>query len=341
MVVTFGELMLRLTPPSHQRFVQTSILESTFGGGEGNVAVSLANYGIPTSFVTKLPKHEIAQSAINSLRRYGVDTSKIVRGGDRIGVYFLEMGASQRPSKVIYDRANSAINFIESGEIDWNKVFEGQQWFHWTGITPALGASARSNLVEACQTAQEMGLTISCDLNYRKKLWTVDEARECMKGLMKYVNVCIANEEDADRCLGLRAPESDVESGKLAEEGYHQLALRLKEEFDFDTVAITLRESHSASINGWSALMLDEKDCINPYRSKEYSIHLIDRVGGGDSFAGGLIYGLLKKNSSKEAVEFAAAASCLKQTIPGDYNLMTVEEVDKLAQGSGTGRVER
>lgn len=340
-VVTFGEIMLRLSPPGYQRFVQAQRFDATFGGGEANVAVSLANYGLESYFVSKLPEHEIGQACLNHLCRFGVHTDYLARGGDRLGVYFLEAGASQRGSKVIYDRADSAVNTLAPGDVDWEVVFDGADWFHWTGITPALSETPHRTLEAACKAAQAAGVTVSCDLNYRGKLWTVEEARATMRPLMEHVDVCIANEEDADRSLGLKAESTDVEAGELDEEGYFRLAEKLKHEMGFETVAITLRESFSASMNGWSAVLHDEADCAEPQRSSRYEIQLVDRVGGGDSFAGGLIYGLLSKEDTKEALEFAVAASCLKQTIPGDFNLATPAEVEALAEGPGSGRVER
>ena len=340
-VVTLGEIMLRLSTPGYSRFVQSQQFDVTYGGGEANVAVALANCGFESYFVTKLPKHEIGQSAVNHLRRFGVSDRFIVRGGDRVGIYFLETGASQRSSKVIYDRADAAVTTLAPNELDFDAIFEGARWFHWTGITPALGETVRGTLVEACKAARAAGVTVSCDLNYRKKLWAVDEARATMRSLMEYVDVCIANEEDADKSLGMHAGGTDVEGAELDEEGYFRLAEKLKAEYGFDAVAITLRESFNANRNGWSAVLHDGRDCRVPQRSRRYDIQIVDRVGGGDSFASGLIAGLLQKQSSKDALEFAVAASCLKQTIPGDFNLVSTEEVDKLAGGSGSGRVER
>ncbi|MBI9071481.1 MAG: sugar kinase [Melioribacteraceae bacterium] len=340
-IVTFGEIMLRLSTPGFKRFVQSSNFDVEYGGGEANVAVSLANYGLDSYFVSKLPKHEIGQSAVNSLRRYGVGTDFIVRGGDRVGIYFLESGASQRASKVVYDRANSAISLAEPGEFNWEQIFDGKAWFHWTGITPALGDKAQTAVKEACIAAKKLGLKISCDLNFRKKMWTEAEAQAVMNPLMEYVDVCIANEEDAEKSLGLKPRQTDIENAELNEEGYFILAKELKEKYKFETVAITLRESFSASRNGWSALLLDEKDCNEPYRSKRYDIQIVDRVGGGDSFASGLVYGLLTKDSTKDALEFAVTASCLKQTIPGDFNLVSTEEVEKIISSGGSGRVDR
>lgn len=340
-VVTFGEIMLRLSTPGFTRFVQAQSFDVTYGGGEANVAVALSNYGLDSYFVSKLPKHEIGQSAVNHLRRFGVKDDFIVRGGDRVGIYFLETGASQRASKVVYDRANSSVSLMKKGEVDWKKVFENTAWFHWTGITPALGKEAQELLTEACEAAKAMGVTISCDLNFRAKMWTTDEAQSVMQPLMKFVDVCIANEEDAEKSLGLKADKTNIEAGHLDEEGYFNVAKKLKEIYKFKAVAITLRESFSASKNGWSALLLDDKDCKNPYRSKRYDIEIVDRVGGGDSFASGLIYGLLSKENTKDALEFAVAASCLKHSIPGDFNLVSIDEVEKLVKSGGSGRVER
>lgn len=305
------------------------------------MAVSLAHYGLESYFVTKLPQHEMGQAVVNYLRRFGVRTDFIVRGGERIGIYFLETGASQRPSKVIYDRAHAAITTLREGEVDWDRVFEGARWFHWTGITPALGEGVRLELRRALEAARRAGVKVSADLNYRAKLWSVEEAQRVMRPLMEYVDVCIANEEDAEKSLAIKPRGVDVEAGELDEAAYGELALELKRTFGFEAVAMTLRESYSASVNGWSALMVDDWDCRVPYRSRRYEIQLVDRVGGGDAFAGGLIYGFLTKENTREALEFAVAASCLKQTIPGDFNLVSVEEVEKLAKGSGAGRVER
>ncbi len=340
-VVTFGEIMLRLSTQGYSRFVQSDSFNVNYGGGEANVAVSLANYGLESYFITKLPKHEVGQAAVNSLRKYGVNDNYIVRGGERVGIYYLETGASQRASKVIYDRSNSAVTTLTKEELDWNEVFKNANWFHWTGITPALGKNAQENLKTACDTAKKNNVTISADLNYRAKLWTTKEAQSVMIPLMDFVDVCIANEEDAEKSLGFKAGSTNIESGELDETGYFNLAKELKKKFNFKAVAITLRESFSASRNGWSALLHDDKDCREPFRSKRYDVQIVDRVGGGDAFASGLIYGLLTKNNTKDALEFAVAASCLKQTIPGDFNLVSVDEVEKLAKGRGSGRVER
>ncbi|MBK7629537.1 MAG: sugar kinase [Ignavibacteriales bacterium] len=340
-VVTLGEIMMRLSTPGYERFVQSQKFDVTYGGGEANVAVALSNYGFESYFVSKLPKHEIGQSAVNHLRRFGVKTDYIVRGGDRVGIYFLETGASQRASKVIYDRDNSAVRSITADELNWDNIFNNCKWFHWTGITPALGKNSQELIINACKVAQKKGVKVSCDLNFRKKMWTEKEAQSVMIPLMEYVDVCIANEEDAEKSLGMKAQNTSVSHAELDEEGYFKLAKSLKEKYSFEAVAITLRESYSASRNGWSALLLDDKDCKKPYRSKKYDIQIVDRVGGGDSFASGLIYGLLTKNNTSEALEFAVAASCLKQTILGDFNLVSLDEVEKLAKGDASGRVDR
>ena len=337
-VVTFGELMLRLQPYNYERFVQCDHVEFTFGGGEANVSVSLANYGIDAAFVTKLPAHAIGQAAVNSLRRYGVDTTKIVRGGDRVGIYFNEKGASQRGSVCIYDRANSAISKASREDFDWDKIFEGADWFHFTGITPALGANVVEICKDACKAAKAHGLKISCDLNYRGKLWTRAEAREAMTELCQYVDVCISNEEDAKDVFGIEAEGSDIYGGKLNHEGYKSVAKQLRDKFGFEKVAITLRTSISANDNDWAGMLYDgENYCF----SKSYHLHIVDRVGGGDSFGGGLIYALLNGKSTQAAIEFAVAASALKHSVEGDYNRVSVSEVEKLAGGDGSGRVQR
>jgi 2-dehydro-3-deoxygluconokinase len=340
-VLTFGEIMLRLSTPNYTRFVQAENFDINFGGGEANVAVSLSNFGFDSYFISKLPAHEIGQAAVNSLLKYGVKSDFIVRGGNRVGIYFLETGASQRASKVIYDRSDSSVTTLTKDELDWDKVFDNARWFHWTGITPALGKNVQECLIEACKAAKKKNVIISADLNYRAKLWSEKEAQSVMIPLMEYVDVCISNEEDAEKSLGFKAGTTNIENAELDESGYYNLAKELKKKFGFKTVAITLRESFSASMNGWSAILHDDKDCKEPYRSKRYEIQIIDRVGGGDSFSGGLIFGLLRKNNTKEALEFAVAASCLKQTIPGDFNLVSISEVEKLSKGSGSGRVER
>ncbi|NLL76130.1 MAG: sugar kinase [Clostridiales bacterium] len=336
--VTFGEIMLRLAPEGYYRFVQTQSYGATYGGGEANVAVSLANYGLDSAFVTKLPAHEIGQAAINSLRQFGVDTSKIVRGGERVGIYFLEKGASQRPSKVIYDRAGSSIAEAAREDFDWDKIFEGADWFHFTGITPALGDNVTDICLEACEKAKEKGITVSCDLNYRNKLWSKEKAGEVMGELCQYVDVCIANEEDAGDVFGIKAPDTDVTAGRVSHEGYKEVAKRLADRFGFKKVAITLRESLSANDNNWAGMLYSNGEY---YFSKKYSMHIVDRVGGGDSFGAGLIYACLEDMSAQEIIEFAVAASCLKHSIEGDFNLVSVEEVRKLAGGDASGRVQR
>ena len=337
-IVTFGEIMLRLAPENHTRFVQAGSFGVSYGGGEANVAVSLAQFGMEAAFVTALPKHEIGQAALDSLRRFGVDTSHIRRSGNRLGIYFLEKGASQRPSKVIYDRAGSAIAEAEAGSFDWKKILSGARWFHFTGISPALGEGPARICMEACTAAREQGLTVSCDLNYRKNLWSREKAGEVMSALMPLVDYCIANEEDAADVFGIRAKNTDITVGTLNRDGYRETAKALADRFAFRGVAITLRESISASDNNWAAMFYDGSEC---YFSRKYPVHIVDRVGGGDSFSAGFIYAVLAGMKSEEAVEFAAAASCLKHSIEGDFNLLTVEEVKKLAAGDSSGRVQR
>ncbi len=337
-IVCFGEIMLRLAPEGYYRFFQNDRMQATFGGGEANVAVSLANYGMDASYVTKLPSHAIGQSAINSLRALGVDTKDIVRGGERVGIYYLEKGASQRGSVCIYDRAYSAIQMAKREDFDWDKIFEGADWFHFTGITPAIGGDLVNICLDACKAAKAKGVKISCDLNYRGKLWTRAEAREAMTELCKYVDVCISNEEDAKDVFGIEAENTDIYGGKLDKEGYKSVAKQLMDTFGFEKVAITLRSSISASDNDWAGMLYDgENYCF----SKEYHLHIVDRVGGGDSFGGGLIYALLSGKSTQDAIEFAVAASALKHSIEGDYNRVGVSEVEKLAGGDGSGRVQR
>ena len=337
-IITFGEIMLRLAPEGYYRFVQAGSYGATYGGGEANVAVSLANFGLSVAYVTKLPKHEIGQAAVNSLRQCGVDTTKIVRGGDRVGIYFLEKGASQRPSKVIYDRANSAIATAVEADFDWDKIFEGVCWFHFTGITPALSDNAAAITLNAVKTAREKGITVSCDLNYRKNLWLKENAGEVMGKLMPFVDLCIANEEDAADVFNIHAENTDVTSGSINHEGYKKVAQTLIDRFGFKKVAITLRESISANDNNWAAMYC----CDGKYYfSKKYAIHIVDRVGGGDSFGAGLIYANLKGLNPQESIEFAVAASCLKHSIEGDFNHVSVNEVQKLAAGDASGRVQR
>lgn len=337
-IVTFGELMLRLEPAGYYRFVQVDTMTSTFGGAEANVAVSLANYGMNSVYVTKLPKHEIGQSAVNNLRRYGVCTDYIVRGGERLGIYYNERGASQRGSKCIYDRAHSAIAEAKPEDFDWKTILKDCAWFHITGVTPALGGNLPDICLEACKTAKEMGATVSCDLNYRSKLWTKQQAREVMTKICAYVDVCIANEEDAKDVFGIEAKDNDAAGGKLNKEGYFSVAKQLVENIGFKKVAITLRTSINANQNKWAALFYDGTDF---FFSKEYEMMIVDRLGGGDSFSAGLIYSILNGKDSQSSLDFAVAASCLKHSIEGDFNMVSVDEVEKLVAGNATGRIQR
>ena len=330
--------MLRLAPEGHYRIIQADKYEATYGGAEANVAVALANLGTCARFVTKLPDNPIGQAAINSLRRFGVDTSNIVRGGGRVGIYFMERGASQRGSLVVYDRANSSMAKAEDADFDWNAIFDGADWFHFTGITPALGENVAKICLDACRAAKERGITVSCDLNYRKKLWSRDAAKAAMSELCKYVDVCIANEEDAADVFGISAPDTNITGGKLSRDGYKYVAKELSDRFGFSSVAITLRSSISASDNGWAAMLYEDGKY---YFSKEYMIHIVDRVGGGDSFGAGLIFGALNGYDPQNKLEFAVAASCLQQTIEGDFNCVGTDEVIKLMSGDGSGRVAR
>ena len=337
-IITFGEIMMRLNPEGYLRFVQSEKFEATYAGGEANVAVSLANYGMSAAFVSKVPAHEIGQCAVNALRRFGVDTSLMVRGGDRLGIYFVEKGASQRASKVIYDRAGSAIAKACASDFDWKKVFDGADWFHFTGITPALGDEMPAICLEACKAAKELGVVVSCDLNYRKKLWTNKEAEAVMSQLMPYVDVCIANEEDAKDVFGIEAEGTDLNAGKVNHDGYISVARQISEKFGCEKVAITLRGSLSASDNEWAAMLYSDGKA---YFSPKYLVHIVDRVGGGDSFGGGLIYSLLSGYDAQKAINFAVAASCLKHSIEHDFNLVSVAEVEALAGGNASGRVQR
>ena len=340
-IVTFGELMLRLAPPGCERFLQSPLFQATFGGGEANVAVSLANFGLPASYVTVLPaRNPLGDLAIADLHRFGVDTSAVVRGKGRMGIYFLETGANQRPSRVVYDREGSSISLAKPGDVDWNAAFAGAGWFHITGITPAISESAAALSMEAVQTARQKGLTVSCDLNYRKNLWKWGKtASEVMRELVKYVDIAVANEEDVQMALGIQA-KVDVHSGELDRAQYEALAGNVLAAYpDLKVVAITLRESRSASHNGWSACLHNRREFL---LSRHYEItHIVDRVGSGDSFAGGLIYGLQVLPGHQEALEFAVAASCLKHSIPGDFNRVSVDEVKALVAGGGSGRVQR
>ncbi len=336
--VCFGELMMRLNPEGYKRIRQAESFCVSYAGGEGNVAVSLANYGVDAAYVTKVPEHEVGQSAVDSMRRYGVDTKYMLRGGPRLGIYFVEKGASQRPSKVIYDRANSSIALADPAEFDWAEIFKGADWFHFTGITPALGDNMAKACLDACIEAKKQGVTISCDLNYRNKLWSKAKAGEVMGKLMPYVDVCIANEEDAADVFGIHAANTDITGGKLNKEGYNSVAQQLIDRFGCKKVAITLRTSISASVNRWAGLLYTDG---TGYLSREYEIQIVDRVGGGDSFGGGLIYALMNNYAPQDAIEFAVAASCLKHTIENDMNLVTVKEVQSLAGGNASGRVQR
>lgn len=338
-IVTFGEIMLRLAPNGYYRFFQNDQLQATFGGAEANVAVSLANFGEQVSFVSKVPANAIGQGAVDSLRAFGVDTSFITRGGDRLGIYFLEKGANQRGSVCIYDRAKSSISQADALDFDWNEIFKDADWFHFTGITPALGGNVLAICKQACAEAKKRNITISCDLNYRAKLWTKEEAKTAMTDLCHYVDVCIANEEDAKSVFGIEAENTDVYAGKINKAGYESVAEQLRNMFDFKYVAFTLRTSHSATVNDWAGMLFDGKEF---YNSKEYHFDcIVDRVGGGDSFGAGLIYALRKKFDGQKSIEFAVAASALKHSIEGDYNRISVSEVEKLSAGDSSGRVQR
>lgn len=348
-IVTFGEVMLRLASPGFQRFTQTRSFEAIYGGGEANVAVSLANYGEQVAFVTRLPRNELGDACLISLRGYGIRTEHIARGGDRIGIYFLETGAAQRGSKVIYDRANSSFATIQTGMIDWKTVFEGADWFHWTGITPAVSQGAAEVCQEAIVAARELGITVSTDLNYRAKLWKWGKsAGEVMTDLVSMCDVAVGNEEDAEKVFGIKAPESDVGAGKVEADHYRFVCEELNKKFpSLKTISITLRGSLSASHNTWSGVLWT---CPGPGRQKEaafysapvYSIlPIVDRVGGGDAFMGGLIYALRKYEDPQKALNFAAAAACLKHSIIGDFNAVSVSEVESLMGGDASGRVSR
>ncbi len=337
-IVCFGELMLRLNPEGYLRFEQADKFMATFGGGEANVAVSLANFGMDASFCSKLPTHAIGNMAVRALRAEGVATADIVRGGERVGIYYIEKGASQRPSKVIYDRKYSAIGMASREDFDWDKILTDTVWFHFTGITPALGDNVAEICLDAVKACREKGIKVSCDLNFRKNLWTSEKAGKVMGELMQYVNVCIANEEDADKVFGIKPDHNDVDSGKLNREGYIDVAKKLSERFGCEKVAITLRESISANDNNWAAMLYDGEKA---YFSKKYAVHIVDRVGGGDSFGAGLIYSLLSGYDMQDTIEFAVAASCLKHSIEYDFNRVSVDEVKALVKGGGSGRVQR
>ncbi len=337
-VVTLGEIMMRLSTPDFKRFVQSDSFDVTYGGGEANVAAALCNYGLNGTFVSKVPNNPLGQAAINHLRRYGVDTQFVARGGKRLGIYFLETGASMRASQVVYDRADASISDVDISEFDFDKIFEGADWFHTTGITPALSDKAAALTEAALKAAKAKGITTSIDLNYRKKLWTKEKAREVMTRLCQYVDVCIGNEEDADTTLGFTSKGTDVTKGELNLDGYKDVFQQMKEKFGFKYIASTLRESHSASDNGWSALVYDGTEF---YHSKQYEVRIVDRVGSGDSFASGFIYGLVSGMKMSDAAEFGVAASAIKHTIPGDLNHATLSEVKELVGGDGSGRVQR
>lgn len=332
--------MLRLATPGHLRFSQAHEFEATFGGGEANVAVSLANYGQDARFVTALPANDIAKACLAELRGLGVGVEFCIESGDRVGIYYIEKGAVARPSKVIYDRAHSSISEIKPGMIDWDKVFGKADWFHWTGITPALGGELPEICLDACKAAKARGLTISCDLNFRKKLWTSQRAGEVMSQLLPYVDVCIANEEDAKDVFGIEAEGTDINSGKLNRDGYISVARQLSSRFGCKYVAITLRSSISANDNDWAG-MLYEAAADKAYFSTTYHVHIVDRVGGGDSFGGGLIYSMLSGYDAQQTIDFAVAASCLKHSIEHDFNHVSVAEVAALAAGNASGRVQR
>ena len=337
-VVTFGEIMLRLQPPSYQRILQAGRFDAVYGGGEANVAVSLAQFGLRAAFVTRLPVNPLGLAARNELRKWGVDTSHIAFGGDRLGIYFCEKGASQRPSNVVYDRAGSAISTAAEQDFDWDAIFADADWFHFTGITPALGDRVAAITAAACRAAKKRGITVSCDLNYRKKLWSREKAGTVMGELCEYVDVLIANEEDSADVFGIRAAESDIEGGRLSAEGYTDVARQLTDRFGFQYVAVTLRESLSASVNNWSGMLYSGGQA---QFSPKYEIHIVDRVGGGDSFGAGLIYALLDGMEAERAIRFAVAASCLKHTVEGDFNVTSVAEVEALLKNGGSGRVQR
>lgn len=337
-VVTMGEIMLRLSTPGYQKFIQADSFDVCYGGGEANVAVSLANYGHDASFVTKVPANEIGDCAVAALNKMGVETKNIARGGERLGIYYLETGASMRASKVVYDRAHSSIAEATAADFDFDKIFEGADWFHFTGITPALSDEAAELTEAALKAAKAKGITVSVDLNFRKKLWSSEKAQKVMTNLMQYVDVCIGNEEDAEKVLGFKPGNTDVTSGDLELAGYQDIFKQMIDKFGFKYVVSSLRESYSASDNGWSAAIYDGKEF---YHSRKYNVRIVDRVGGGDSFAGGLICGLLDGKDMKASLEFAVAASALKHTIPGDFNLVSRSEVEALVGGDGSGRVQR
>lgn len=339
-VVTMGEIMLRLSTPGFEKFIQADEFDVCYGGGEANVAVSLANYGHDAEFVTKVPANPIGECAVAALRKMNVETKHIARGGERLGIYFLETGASMRASNVVYDRAHSSISTAKPEDFDFDAIFEGADWFHFTGITPAVSDEAAVLTEVALKAAKAKGITVSCDLNFRKKLWSSEKAQRIMTNLMQYVDVCIGNEEDAEKVLGFKPGNTDVTSGELELAGYQDIFEQMVEKFNFKYVVSSLRESYSASDNGWSACIYD-RDNKEFYHSKKYNVRIVDRVGGGDSFAGGVICGLLDGKDFKAALEFGVAASALKHTIPGDMNLVSRADVEALVGGDGSGRVQR
>lgn len=339
-VVTMGEIMLRLSTPGYQKFIQADEFDVCYGGGEANVAVSLANYGHDAEFVTKVPANPIGECAVAVLRKMNVKTDNIAVGGERLGIYFLETGASMRASNVVYDRAHSSISTAQISDFDFDKIFDGADWFHFTGITPAVSDAAAELTEAALKAAKAKGVTVSVDLNFRKKLWSSEKAQKIMTNLMQYVDVCIGNEEDAEKVLGFKPGNTDVTSGELELAGYKDIFEQMVEKFNFKYVISSLRESYSASDNGWSACIYD-RDTKEFYHSKKYNVRIVDRVGGGDSFAGGVICGLLDGKDFKQALEFGVAASALKHTIPGDFNLVSRADVENLVGGDGSGRVQR
>lgn len=339
-VVTMGEIMLRFSTPGYQKFIQADEFDVCYGGGEANVAVSLANYGHDAEFITKVPANPIGECAVAALRKMNVETKHIARGGERLGIYFLETGASMRASNVVYDRAHSSISEAEPSDFDFDEIFEGADWFHFTGITPAISDKAAELTEIALKAAKKKGITVSCDLNFRKKLWSSEKAQRVMSNLMQYVDVCIGNEEDAEKVLGFKPGNTDVTSGELELAGYEDIFRQMVEKYNFKYVISSLRESYSASDNGWSACIYD-RDSKEFYHSRKYNVRIVDRVGGGDSFAGGVICGLLDGKDFKSALEFGVAASALKHTIPGDMNLVSRSDVDNLVGGDGSGRVQR
>ena len=337
-VVTFGEIMMRLNPPNHRRFAQTDVFEVTYGGAESNVAALLAQLGVDAYFVSKIPDNPIGEAAIKHLRKHGVRTDYVLKGGERLGIYFLEIGAAQRSSKVVYDRKYSAISKADPEEFDWERILKGASWFHFSGITPALGKNLQIAVKNALKTAKNLGVKVSCDLNYRAKLWSTEEAQEVMSGYMEYIDLLIGNEEDYEKSLGIKTEGLDTNSGKINREAYIKVGKEIEEKFGIKSIAFTLRESISASLNLWSGLLIESSMA---HFSRKYEIQIVDRVGAGDSFSGGLIYATLSGMEPQDKIEFAVAASALKHTIPGDFSVISLEEIKKLSSGNISGRVER